>query len=137
MCLTLAIKVLATVHGCCYQVETSDGEPVQNTGKIQRLLNKTQRRPAGVLLLAIFCSLCWICSFLGMFLMATVIAPYVDEITQNVVSLILLIPGLCGFCIFVLGFIEYRVMKRKDSRYMREMITVVEDGQDEEMRSFQ
>lgn len=137
MCLTLAIKALATSHGCCYRVETIDGEPVQNTGRIQRLLNKTQRRPAAVVLLGVLCSLCWVCSFLGMFLMSTVFAPYVSKTSQNVASLIFLIPGLCGVCIFVMGFIEYRVMKRKDSREMQDMITMVEYGHDEDTRSLQ
>lgn len=70
-----------------------------------------------------------------MFLMATVFAPYVSKTSQNVASLVFLIPGLCGVCIFVMGFIEYRVMKRKDSREMQEMITMVECGHEEDTHS--
>ena len=132
MCLTIAIRTLATAHACCYRVETPDGDPVQNTVKIRNMLDRTQRRPLGVILLAFLCTFCWICSFLCIFLIATVISPHLSDMEQNLASLLLLIPGLCGTFMLVMGFIEYRVLKRKQDLEMNDMYSLRAHEQDED-----
>ncbi len=120
MCLTLAIKVLARAHSCCYNV---DGHETQDPRRLSQLLDKTQRRPSGLLLLSIVVTCCCFLSFVCLFLVSTVAAHFLTSLQTQLSGIACIIPALIGMFIFIMGLIEYKATQQSDDSEISEELS--------------